>query len=985
MTQNILSQLENISNSLNWIKINHPSDYEQKFLQLIEEKRKLIKIKSALLDNPAIAAYGVSQVGKSYLMNCILQKNGEPFLVRANNKEYKFIEEMNPKTDNTEATGVVTRFSSFSRDTNKYSEEYPILMKCLTVTDVILILSDGYYNDISDFTSYSEKEISDFAEGILTEYKDSPIVTSTPIAPESILDIKLYYKNHIRNAQTFLNTTFFDQLSRVIDRIPPEKWVDVFSILWHKSEYQTKLFTKLLTTLGKLKYSQYIYLPAEALLHDGINENTVMSVQCLNELFLQQPRYFTDVFLRRNNSYEKVSSLTKSEVCAVCAEIVVKIDEKYLENTSQYSFCNITDEKVMAELSKDRVRIEKFNKETSQIDITYETSVEVLKKNDLLDFPGARSRKKELHDTLKEDLILINVLLRGKVAYLFNQYNESRLINVLLYCHHAAQNDVTDIPLLLRNWIMNYVGDTINKRKETLNLTGGISPLFYIGTKFNMDMQKKTEDIENGINALNGRWQQRFEKVLYHQCFNADGSLDHEGEKIFLNWTKKGETFSNCYILRDFKFSGPLASKLYEDENTEKRKMTIPEEHYKNMRDTFCTNNAVRRFFAFPELSWDACASIDNDGAQYIISQLSKVSDKTEITRSAMFESMINDSIRTMLSVMEGYYVPTDVGALLKKNIAIANSIFQEMDFTCNSDNYYFGHLIQALQIKETMCYKIVHSLIQSPEMNDKANDFKDYEIIRNSCERLGNSLSSAKNEDDKWECLLRTYGFISRNEAEAFLTKKGVSISKLFDSSYLRKMNSNILSDAVYDSWCSQIKSVNFLNEFSSSNSFSSEVMTKLVDNFIVAANALHLRDKMAEAIAEYVNVVNIYTINEPFISDILASIINDFILDFGYSYIEHSDIEKVKNICASKNISAFKYIEKDRFKILDEEKLTEMFDNLSDSKNKNQMLPSFDDSYNRWIEYMFISFMAHLDIPDFDHEANEALLGILNKIKCS
>lgn len=981
MTQNITTQIENINKSLEWIKKNKPQDYEQKFLQLIEERRKLKKLKAANQENPAIAAFGVSQVGKSYLMNCILQKDGVPFLIEANGRKYKFIEEMNPKTGNTEATGVVTRFSSFSRDVNKYSKEYPILMKCLTVADLILILSDGYYNDISDYTTYSEAEIAEIGENIYKKYAQMPVIAGSAISPDCIMDIRAYYKKHINNAQAFIHASFFDQLALVADRIPTTDWVDVFSILWHKSEHQIKLFRAILKTLDKLQYSSYIYLPAEALLHNGINENTVMSVQCLNELFLEQPNYYTDAYIRHGEEYTKVANLTKSEVCAVCAEIIVKITQDYIDNNNSYSFCNITDTKVMNELSAGRNRMEKLNSVTNKVDVSYETSIEVLKENDLLDFPGARSRKKELLSTLQEDPILINVLLRGKVAYLFNTYNESMLINILLYCHHAAQNDVNDIPLLLNDWIQNYVGSTMEKRKRTLELTGGISPLFYIGTKFNIDMQQSTEEIANNINSLNGRWYQRFEKVLYHQCFNADGSLDSQQNKIFLNWTAQGEHFSNSYILRDFKFSGPLESKLYDNENTDQRNMTIPEEHYQNLRNTFCSNESVLRFFKNPELAWDVCASIDNDGAQYIIAQLDKVASRMGATRDEQFSSILATSSRKILSVMQGYYISTDVDEILESNICKAKSIFREMDFTCNADNYYFGHLIQGLQLSETECYKVIHTLLQSPEINDKVNEFKDYEIIRSSCKRAGCPIETAKSEEEKWQCLINTYGFISESEAMEFLSRRHIDLRKLFDGSYKRKLNSCIIGDSIFDLWCSRIKSIDFLNEFSNEQGFDSNIMTTLVDNLIHTANMIQLRDRLAESIAEYVNVVNIHTTNESLLADILPSIINDFVLDFGYKYLSTDEVEKAKRVCKSRNISAFDYICRDNVTVFEEEDITRLFNEMS--LNPQAILPSFDDNYNKWIEYMFISFIAHLDVPEFDHMANIALSRIIDDIK--
>jgi hypothetical protein len=84
---------------------------------------------------------------------------------------------------------------------------------------------------------------------------------------------------------------------------------------------------------------------------------------------------------------------------------------------------------------------------------------------------------------------------------------------------------------------------------------------------------------------------------------------------------------------------------------------------------------------------------------------------------------------------------------------------------------------------------------------------------------------------------------------------------------------------------------------------------------------------------------------------------------------------------VCESRKIPAFRYILKEEPAVFEEEDLTAMFNDMSE--NPKALLPSFEDNYNKWIEYMFISFVAHLDIPDFDHEANVALSQILEKLK--
>ena len=303
------------------------------------------------------------------------------------------------------------------------------------------------------------------------------------------------------------------------------------------------------------------------------------------------------------------------------------------------------------------------------------------------------------------------------------------------------------------------------------------------------------------------------------------------------------------------------------------------------------------------------------------------------------------------------------------------------MDFTCNADNYYFGHLIQGLQLSETECYKAIHSLLQSPEINDKVNEFKDYEIIRSSCKRAGYQIEAAKSEEEKWQCLINTYGFISENEAMEFLSRRHIDLRKLFDGSYKRKLNSCIIGDAIFDLWCSRIKSVDFLNEFSNDQGFDSNIMTTLVDNLINTANMIQLRDHLAESIAEYVNVVNIHTTNESLLADILPSIINDFVMDFGFKHLSAEEIDKAKRICKSRNIAAFDYICRDSVAVFEQEDITRLFNEMS--KNPQAILPSFDDNYNKWIEYMFISFIAHLDVPEFDHHANIALSRIIGEIK--
>ncbi len=957
--KNIASLKQIINNSLAWVKKNRPEDYNQKFLQLVENRRILNRISNASTNNPGIAAFGKSQVGKSYLISCLLQDSGRPFMVKANNEEYNFVFRINPPSEEgggRESTGVVTRFSSFSRHPELYSQEYPVMVKTFSVSDIVVILADSYFNDFSNYTTLGESEIAEIINTFRERYDNCQPVQKPAVFADDILNLKEYFAKHINNAQVFNKAPFFDHLARFIENIPIADYAGVFSVLWNNDKNITKLFNRLLKTLSDFDFAEYVYLPIDAVLHNDIKENTIMSVQCLKQLFTPSTQYTSNVYVRRNGKLElQISDMPKSDISAICSEVVFKIEEEFLNSSGSYCFDNIAPD-VSAKINHNEIKMS------------------MLRSSDLLDFPGARAREQEDVEKLSEDSILLNCFLRGKVAYLFNKYNADKTINILLYCHHNKDNDVTALYKLLQDWVNEYVGETPKARREKLTQTH-VSPLFYIGTMFNLDMTLGVGAMASE-EAIDQRWIGRFDTVMNKQCFHTD-TVDWVN-----NWTDDGVGFRNSYVLRDYKFSGEKAGlyKGFEDSHRE-MEMIMDESYYQMMRTSFIKNPFVKRLFKDPAVAWDVSASINNDGALYIMENLAVVAERMDNAREIDFDTAVKKVKNKVYSLMKDYFVSTDINELLESNINKAKSIFREMDFTCNSDNYYFGHLLQALQLTETTAYKVVHAIMQGSEINGKVNDFKDYEIIRSSCNKAGFPIESASSYSDKWNCIIKTYGFNGQEEAEEFLSKKKIDIAKLFDGTYKRKLNSYIVGDGVFDKWSSSIKSVDFLNEFSNEDNFDGNIMTMLVDNIIAAANRINLRDRMADAIAEYVNVVNIHTANESLLADILASLINDFVLDFGFKYLSNNNVTKAKKICESYNIPAFNYIQREVPSVYDEEDITKMFDEMS--ANPQAILPSFDDNYNKWLEYMFISFVAHMDVPEYDQQANQALSEILDSIR--
>ncbi|MBR5813330.1 MAG: hypothetical protein IKY37_02655 [Bacteroidaceae bacterium] len=960
MGANKQSLIQSINKDLQWIKKYHPEDYDQRFLQLVEERRKLRKIIETEKDNPAIAAYGISQVGKSYLMSNMLQRevtrNNEkvivPFEVEADGQKYNFIDQINPITKDTEATGVVTRFSSFKKDPSRFSKEYPVLMRCLSVTDITLILCDGYFHDVQDPTTDSRNEIDEYADSMYAKYKDYEPRSILPVTPDDILEMKCYFQKYIK-AQEINKSNIFDKLALVIDRIPIDDYVELFSYFWAKEPTLTQLYKRILRTLSILGYYREVYLKVDAVLHKGANENTIMSVECLNGLGNDENEFVCSAYLKQTDgSFIEKPSICKSELSAICAEVVYYISPEFQKIETSYD---------MQYISPD-VR--------GLLPSGGKVNENMLADTDLLDFPGARARQHEQKHTLHKKEVFTKVLLRGKVAYLFNKYSESRAVNILLYCHDNRQNDVTPLYITLNEWVNQYIGKTSEERARTIQLADGISPLFYVATKFNIDMAEDQNPAANERTALNGRWTGRFKKVLYKECFNA-GSVDW-----VRNWTGKDIYFQNSYLLRDYKYSGPKGSKLYAGfkETGRENGLLVEEAFLQLLRESFCESDDAAIFFNNRPLSWDVAATMNNDGALYIIQNLSRAAAAMTRVRDNQFNEIFAHALTKVINIMKEYYVSDDTSELLTENIRKAYRIFSELELTCQRNPEYFGNLLQALQFTESQSYTEVHSLL--PKLTSAVNDEKiDYELIRSRC----SNFEGCNNQAEMWDRLITVYGYPTQQEALAALQARGIDIERLFQGARIKRLNSSIIADTLLNIWISNITSVGFMNTFAGDDKLTSYVLSNLTACIQRAVENQKLLERIEQEIAEYTNILNVANINEDLVADMIATKISDFILDFGFLYHSEEQVKSLMRVAEEHKLPCFKAICQERKEEYDEDEMTSLLNDILCSSSR--FTPAYEANYNRWLEYMFISFISNINVPNYNKEANDALKILLSE----
>ncbi len=971
---NALQNISHINDCLKWIKEHKPEDYGQRFLQLVEERRKLKKISEAEKEKPAIAAFGESQKGKSYLIGNLLQKQKSPFMVKSEKGEFtNFVDRINPIGNRKEATGVVTRFTPFNTEEskNRYRQEHPVIVKLFSLANLAAILCDSYNLDIIDNKFYTDEEIKNISENILIQYKDKPENAQNILVEDDILDIKNYVEKYVKKgSQVLTRSDYFQNLSFVIRRIPMQDWVSVLKYLWHENGDITALFQRLFNALQRLGFAREVYVDFDAVMHKGENKNTIMSVDCLNGLDDKSWSLVTDVYLAGQS---KVSNFPKCELCALCAETIFKIEPEYLNDEDGYYYDSTHNNEAG------------YMPQSTYSELSQKVKKDLLKDTDLLDFPGARNRL-----SLKEEFLsnvdsetgasnLVQMLLRGKVAFLFNNYSESRIINILLFCHDSDQPSVNDMYNMINGWVEKYVGMTPELRHQTVSRCGNVPPLFVIGTKFNIDMIETHKIDQDSETGLNGRWYGRFIKVLYTQSFKA------ESMQWFNNWDNTGSSFKNTFLLRDFKYSGCDGSgnNLYQgynenDPSPKETALNLSKEFYDRLRSTFISNPDVKKFFANPAVSWDAAATMNNDGALYIIDKLSVVSKHMGETRNNQFCEEAQKITERIAAIMRQYYVSDDTTELLKENIHKANEIFREMDFAVQHSPEYFGHLIAELQLSETESFRYLHSII--PTLGSLVNDPKaDYELISKRC---GN-FEGCKTDSDKWNVLINVYRFENQETAEKYLSDKNIKVSDLFKGEFIKRTNSAVITDGILKSWKKRFTeaALKLSDNGTDASKMDSAQMVYLTDCLIAAAIFVNLSERIEKAISPFVDILDIHSVNEYFVADMIASIVSGFVMDFGYSYLSDEQIQSAKRVAAEQHLPAFNYMEKERPETYDEDEATALFNKiLSLSKC---FTPAYDDNYNSWLEYMYVAFVANLNVPDYDRDANDKLKTLLEALK--
>ena len=485
---------ESVSNSASWAQSNTDLRMDRDEILLLKESRmKLNRINNSFKSKPVFALFGASQVGKSYLIKNLLSVDGNPLQIILGDKSYEFLEKINPAGSGAESTGVVTRFTI-----DKVSEDakFPVKAKLISISDLVIILTDCFLNDVDLNELINFDDFEENIEALEKEFKDSDY-SQDKLNEDNIFEIRDYFKNNFKKenlTRVLDGSNYWNRIGELISKIPPNRWVDVFSFYWDNNSEINKLFNLLNTDLEKLGYNKSIFLNESSILRGGGEILDVTRVKEIFEKDTSEQTVYCD---------NKEISINTNRLSAVISEVTLSISEDL------------------------------------------KTKKEFIQNTDLLDFPGARSRL-ILNKITDEETPLM--YLRGKISYLFKRYSTNLEINNLLFCINDQQIEVNELPSLLNEWISTNIGDSIDHRSTAISNLN-TNPLFVIFTFFNN--QLTFDSTNDNDNDLDYKWDNRFIKFFQEGIISTNYDWDTQ-------WSNNNKLFNNFFMLRDYKYSSDV-------------------------------------------------------------------------------------------------------------------------------------------------------------------------------------------------------------------------------------------------------------------------------------------------------------------------------------------------------------------------------------------------------------------------------------------
>ena len=646
---------ENTRGGLDWLLANE-AELKQDLAGPVRELRKAVvegrRLQRAAGRKMCVGVFGPSQTGKSYLISALAREGTKPVMADFGGDYVDFLADINPQ-GGKESTGLVTRFTIDRPDS--VPPGYPVELRLLTETDVVKVLANSYVFDVNrddeDEASHSVEAIQTLLARLEGRARAETVGTLDPV---DIVDLEEYCNRRLVKSprvKVLRRTDFWRVATRIAHRLDGSDRSELFAIIWDGLPAFTNVYRRLHLVLERFDFAESVFASYDALRDRATSIITVDTLAGIGE--------------GRGDGVEvttrsgRRSTVLRNELAAVTAELRI----------------------VMRDLPFDFFR-----------------------HTDLLDFPGYRSRMSiaKLPEYIQQNGMR-ELMIRGKVAYLFERYSDEQELTSMLLCQGPENFEVSDLPPVVYDWIRNTHGASPADRSVER------TSLFFIQTKADMVFQQsagKAEDASRFIARLENNLLQSYGKQAY----------ENGGKAWPMEWTP-GRPFQKLFLLRnpaivqDNMFDYEEAGGVLRERALRGDKVGYVD----RLRQAFIEDATIRQHYGSPEAAWDAMMELNDGGVRRIAEELRPVCDpRTKAAQVAARAGRLAEEVRARL---QPYHYSGDIVEQKKKKRVIAARLSDRLK-RC-FDRERFGELLDILQLRADDLYDLYEVVERRPVIEE--------------------------------------------------------------------------------------------------------------------------------------------------------------------------------------------------------------------------------------------------------------------------
>ncbi|MBK0326927.1 hypothetical protein I5535_06415 [Rhodobacteraceae bacterium F11138] len=583
--------------------------------------RRARRLAKAAQSRMSVSVFGPSQAGKSFLVSVLARPADGPLIADFNGADaaLDYIREINPEGEG-ESTGLVTRFTMEHAPT---PDGFPVRLTLLSEADIIRTLLNSFFMD------GDRSEPSPDPAEIATHLETFRSRAGTPragMSQDDVHEIGEYVEAAFgREAYAVALRPFWEDASAIAPGLNCEERAAFFAPLWGGHQALTDLYARLAAALAQLGHAEQVHAGLDALVP---REKSIIDVKTLSGAS-------DDVPLAVMAAGGAPVTLPRSVICGLAAELVLP-----MQSLPSPMFSD----------------------------------------TDLLDFPGARNRfEQDLGKALgsDRDAILPELLLRGKVAYLFDRYVHNQEITSMLLCVPDSNMETVDLPGLVQNWIGSTHGATPELRAQSDCV------LFLVLTKFDKHL---------GDSAALGGDETRFERRMAASLLEKFG----RGSDDWVRTWRPGQPFDNCFWLRNPNF---YVDGLMEYDAAKREHQIRPEKRARigELQAGCLAAPSVQQHFADPETAWDAALSLNDGGVSYLTAALERVCKPDKKLRQ--IRNQLQHARAELKQAIAPYHVSDDVEARIEEKQQIVSRVIDDLEQALT--RHRFGAVLAALMVDQ--------------------------------------------------------------------------------------------------------------------------------------------------------------------------------------------------------------------------------------------------------------------------------------------